>query len=91
MSTDAEFDILATKGDHLAIPEPRLHSDQQQRPVPSSDPCIRIGRCHKSCAFLLRQERYRCTLKTLRWYRQDALAVQRQRWLADSYVSEERV
>jgi len=91
MSTRAEFHVPMAKRGDLAIAKAGLDSDEQQRPIPLSDPCIRIRRCHKGLTLFFSQEFHGPTLVPFRWNRQNALAVQRQCWLADGYVSEKGV
>jgi len=91
MSSCPKLHVLAAKRCDLAVAKPGLHGDQQQRPVPFADPRFRIGRCHKSGSFRLREEGHWAAIITLRRYGQNALAVQRQPGLADRYVSEEGV
>ena len=75
MRTHAEFHVLMAKRCDLAVPEAGLDRDEQQRPVPFSDPCIRIRRRHKGLTLFLSQNFHGATLVPFRRNRQNAWAV----------------
>ena len=75
MRTCAELHVLLAKRCDLAIPEAGLNGDEQQRPVPSSDPCARIRRCDKGGTLFLCQKLHWAALVALRRDRKDALAL----------------
>jgi hypothetical protein len=89
MRTCAELDVLPTKGCDLAIPEARLNGDEQQRLIPTSDPCARIRSRDKGGSLFLCQKLHGTALVALGRDRKDALALQSAGWFTDRYVLEE--
>ncbi len=66
MSAGAELNVLAPKRGEFAIAQTGLNGDEEQRPIPCSDPGARVRRRHESSGLFLGEKLDRPTLVAFR-------------------------
>jgi hypothetical protein len=71
----AELHILTSKRCDLAIAQAGLDSEEQECPVPPSNPCPGVGSGHEGCGLFLGKKLDGMALVALGGDRKDALAV----------------
>jgi len=87
----AEFNVLAAKRGEFAIAQTALNGDEQQRPIPCSDPGARVRRRHESGDLFLGEKRHRSMLVAFRGDRKNALALEGKRGFIDRDEAKEGV
>jgi hypothetical protein len=91
VSAGAELNVLAPKRGEFAIAQTGLNGDEEQRPIPCSDPGARVRRRHESSGLFLGEKLDRPTLVAFRGDRKDALALEGKCGFIDGDEAEEGV
>jgi hypothetical protein len=91
MGANAEDNILAAQPDEFRESQPRLHRNEEQRPVTPSRPRGLIGCCHEGIDLGSGEELDLPSMVTLYRYCQDALGQSAVERVMEGDVAEERM
>jgi hypothetical protein len=91
MGAGAEDNILAAQTDEFRESQPRLHRNEEQRPVPPARPRGLVGHCHEGIDLGPGEELDLPSMVTLYGYCQDALGQGSVERVMEGNVAEERM
>ena len=89
MGAVAQLHVLASERSDLAVAQAGLDGDEQDRPIPSSDPFAQV-RCSEECGdLLLGEELEKSTFVAFAWNRLNTLTVKNVSRFAQCHILEE--